>query len=189
MTSPEVLAAEFVATGSEPPPGTALKPATVTADSFDAGAVVALIDGDTVPTTVISLVGGVASGTRVMVLFFPPQGAYVVGTIGDSAWVDVTAFGTNWSNLGGTSEVVQYRRDGPWVTLRGVASYTAGQALAIFTLPAGYRPRARENFAVDSNPQVHSVITPATTGGVEFVAGAGAVAGYVSLSGVRFWAA
>lgn len=185
----EVLVAQFTPTGSEPPAGVALKPGTIAADSFDPAAMSVVVDGDTSPVTVQSLVGGLMVDTRVMVLFFPPQGAYVIGVIQDAPWISVSSFGTNWSNFGGTSEVVQYRRDGNWVTLRGVATYTAGQALSIFTLPAGFRPRARENFAIDANPQVHSVITPDPAGGVEFIAGAGAVAGYVSLSGVRFWAA
>ena len=184
---PDVLAAELVGSGSEPPPGMALKSATVTTVVGTApDETWARIDGDSEPIPVQSLVGALGPDMRVKVLFWPPHGAYIVGLISLGEWVSVSSFGTNWGNLGGTSEVVQYRRDGNWVTLRGVANWSAGKSLQIFTLPDGYRPRARENFAVDANPQVHAVITPATNGDVEFVS-ATATAGYASVSGVRFW--
>lgn len=187
MMNADILMEALKQPASEPPPGIALRPGTVSVDSFDVSEMLVLVDGDSEPVTVLSLVGGLMADTRVMVLFFPPQGAYVIGVIEQAPWKSVSTFGTNWSNLGGTSEVVQYRRDGEWVTLRGVATRAAGYAVAIFTLPTGYRPRARENFAIDSNAQAHSVITPAVNGGVEFFAGAAATAtGYASLSGVRF---
>lgn len=184
---PEILAAELRPSASEPPPGTALRPGTVIEDSFVTTSMIVRIDGDTDPVPVQSLVGGLMVNTRVMVLFFPPQGAYIIGVIAEAPWKPVTVFGTNWSNFGGGAEVVEYRRDGNWVTVRGVATRSAGAAASIFTLPTGYRPRAGENFPVDSNAQAHSVVVPTAAGTMLFTAGAAAAAtGYVSLSGIRF---
>lgn len=54
-----------------------LRPATVVAAST--GITTATYDGDSVPVDMISLVGTLAVGARVMAIFIPPAGNYVVG--------------------------------------------------------------------------------------------------------------
>lgn len=65
-------------------------------------------DNDSSPTRAISLIGPVASGARVMVLHVPPQGNYILGTIGvggpsgigASAWTDYGTPSTIWTSTG-----------------------------------------------------------------------------------------
>lgn len=58
-----------------------LRPATVTS----AGTIRVQIDGDTAPIRVVSMLGPVAVGARVMVLITPPAGNHIVGWIGAPA--------------------------------------------------------------------------------------------------------
>lgn len=189
--NPDILADQFKQTGSEPPPGMALKPATVTTPTgSDIGETHAIIDGDINPTPVLSLIGAVNEGQRVMVLFWPPHGAYIIGLPGTpgTQWHPV-AFDAAWADYGLGSQVCQYRLDGNWVTLRGVAKRTSGAGAGVVcTLPPAYRPQASENFAVDSDPQTHSVVVVDPSGTVTWNPGPGATASapYVSLSGIRF---
>jgi hypothetical protein len=55
-----------------------------------------------------------------------------------SAWVAPTLL-NGWTNYGGAYQVMQYRRVGDMIQLRGVIKGTATNALA-FTLPNGFRP-------------------------------------------------
>jgi hypothetical protein len=61
-----------------------LRPATVARVSAD-GTVRARIDGDTEPIRVVSMVGPVAVGARVMVVTSPPAGNHIVGWAGAPA--------------------------------------------------------------------------------------------------------
>jgi len=58
-----------------------LLPATVSRVEAS-GTVRAVIDGDTKPIRVVSMVGPVAAGERVMVLTSPPSGSHIVGWVG-----------------------------------------------------------------------------------------------------------
>lgn len=53
--------------------------AGVSASAAGPGATVSVkVDGDTEPITALNLAGGVSSGARVMVLFVPPHGVYII---------------------------------------------------------------------------------------------------------------
>lgn len=66
-----------------------------------------------------------------------------------TAWT-APALLNGWADLGGIWQVVQYRRVGDVVEIRGViAGGTIG--LAAFVLPVGFRPPAALVFATDSN--------------------------------------
>lgn len=180
------------ARGDQPPPGMALKPATVTTPTgSDPGDTFCLVDGDTAQTPILSLLGTLDIGERVMVLFWPPHGAYVVGRMGTpnaSQWQDAfTVFGAGWSSFGGGLQAVQYRKEGDWTHLRGVAKRTSGVATTILTLPAGYAIQAdEEDFIVLSGGVTYSGVQILPSGAVVFVPGPGASAAYVSLSGIAF---
>lgn len=60
------------------------RPATVAASSTDTNSIPVTIDGDPSTSTsyAISLIGPLAKGQRVMVVFVPPAGAYIIGGIG-----------------------------------------------------------------------------------------------------------
>lgn len=187
--SAKTLVGQLAPQASVPPPGMALRMGTVTSPTgSDPGDTHALIDGDLDPIPVLSLFGAANEGERVVVLFWPPQGAYVIGRVGTpnaSQWIDVE-FNTGWSNFGGAAQTVQYRKEGDWVHLRGTAQRTSGAASLIFTLPVGFRPAARENFAADSDPQEHANISVDPSGTVEWFPSTLATAAYVSVSGIAF---
>jgi len=54
-------------------------------------------------------------------------------------WTPVT-FSNGWVNEGGTLQVVQYRREGDRVFVRGSSVAPATPTNPPFTLPAGFRP-------------------------------------------------
>lgn len=56
-----------------------LRPATVTVDAPDPSLVEVIMDGDTVSISVVSLIGGLGEGARVMVLIVPPSGMFIIG--------------------------------------------------------------------------------------------------------------
>ena len=58
------------------------RPGTVFQSPTDLTNVLIVLDGDTDPIPVQSLVGGVVAGTRVMVMTVPPQGIYIIGYLG-----------------------------------------------------------------------------------------------------------
>ena len=62
---------------------------------------------------------------------------------GDTTWSTPTLI-NSWTNQGGYT--TQYRRVGTAVVLRGAVVGGASNSSA-FTLPVGYRPAARQNFA------------------------------------------
>lgn len=168
-----------------------LIPAQVQRGTFDTTSVPVIIDGDTspTPTPVMSLIGALDVGARVMVLFWPPHGAYIIGIITEAGWTALPFNPGEWENYGAASQVCEYRRDGNWVTLRGVAKRSGGGvSMVVGTLPTGFIPTGgRENFAVDSDTQEHSAVVVDPSGDIEIELGPSASDVYVSLSGVRFW--
>lgn len=56
-----------------------LRPATVTVDAPDPSLVEVIMDGDTVSISVVSLIGALAEGSRVMVMVVPPSGMFIIG--------------------------------------------------------------------------------------------------------------
>lgn len=61
----------------------ALRPATTVIDST--GIPKVRMDGDTVPLTVVSLIGTLQTAARVMVMLVPPSGAYVIGYLSSTS--------------------------------------------------------------------------------------------------------
>jgi hypothetical protein len=111
-----------------------------------------------------------------------------------------TSFHDGWRNVDGYGAATYYRDDEGIVHLDGVVQSSdylpfgpppptqnyCGQDEArsrILTLPAGYRPAAREVFAVDSDNQ-HGRVDVLATGEVICESGAGDK--YVSLDGISF---
>lgn len=134
--------------------GVSLAPGTVTAS---AGPFV-LMDGDPDPIEVPSLIGPVSVGRRVMVVFYPPSGAVIVGEIGaDTAWHTVgaagePAFQNSWVNYDATVwNPAQFRRyPNGIVQVRGlIKDGTIGNTA--FTLPAGYTPPMQLLFPIVAN--------------------------------------
>jgi len=108
--------------------------------------------------------------------------ARISGNVGYDAPIQNVTFQNSWVNLGPPTEEVNYFKDADgMVTIRGLATAgTIGQT--IFTLPAGFRPRLNESFAVNSNGAFGSCqVTSA--GAVNALAGSNA---WFSLSGIRF---
>lgn len=99
---------------------------------------------------------------------------------GDTSWA-APAFTNGWGSFAGLP--AGFRKIGTRVVFQGgLASGTAGTSA--LTLPAGYRPTANRNFAVDSGSFVYAVITIASSGTVTPNSGAGNT--YVSLDGITF---
>lgn len=55
-----------------------------------------------------------------------------------TVWTNVT-FQNGWANFGGSQPPCQYRKTGDMVSVRGVIK-SGTQGVAIFVLPAGFRP-------------------------------------------------
>lgn len=134
-----------------------LRPATVV-DTFSSGGPYnprILMDGDTPDTTMlgVSLIGGLAVHMRVMVMFVPPMGYYIIGIIStdDIARVEVGGFANHATGITSTETVLEtfiqftalpgaaYRVDlGGWLlsldtvftTFRFRKTSTAGQIIA-----------------------------------------------------------
>jgi len=81
---------------------------------------------------------------------------------GDTSWTAISPFTNSWGNLGGYT--AQYRRIGATVALEGAIVGGATGTVA-FTLPVGYRPAVKCNFApASSSSAVGTVIQFATAG-------------------------
>jgi len=106
-------------------------------------------------------------------------------TNGDLGWI-TPALGNSWVFMGSIYGTAMYRKspDG-FVTLRGmIKSGTIG--LAMFTLPAGYRPPLTEVFRTAAASGVAGMVVDAN-GDVSVTQYlAGGTNGYVSLSGISF---
>lgn len=153
---------------------------------------------------------GIQAGDRVMVMFMPPNGAFIVGRYaGDfNPWIVIggsdpsaPAFAGTWQaqtgagNPGqpGTYQRPSYRRIGRIVELRGRAmrgSATGVNPDTIFTLPPGYRPLNDLAFSVIVGPIIaFGVLLILTTGAVQsFIPGGSVDApnGLITLDGVMF---
>lgn len=93
------------------------------------------------------------------------------------------AFQGTWVNYGGGFEEAGYWKD-PWglVHLCGLVKLGTINT-PVFTLPGGYRPKAREIFAADTSANAHGRCDISAAGDVIPVAGNNA---YFSLSGITF---
>ena len=69
---------------------------------------------------------------------------HVVAGQADTGWTALTPLGTGWT--ADSVNPVMYRLVGSRVTLRGGATFAAGQAAIMATLPAGYRPSNNGNW-------------------------------------------
>lgn len=69
----------------------------------------------------------------------------------NTGWVSVATsigFSGTWVNFGGVYSVLQYKRVGPRIYIRGtIKSGTSGTA--VFTLPVGFRPPTQIRLAID----------------------------------------
>lgn len=159
--------------------------ATVVND-FDAVTNVAVIvDGDTKAARVMSKVGQLQAGQRVMVDFVRPHGAYVTGLIVPAEWRPI-AYAAGWSDLGFGFRAGEYRRVDDEVQLRGVCKGPA--TTTITTLPTGFVPSLSETFDQDCSPVAadHSARVDVLASGVVVHVTGGAPAAHLSLSGIRF---
>lgn len=86
-----------------------------------------------------------------------------IANLKPTAWTNVT-FLNGWLNYGSPYQVVQYRRVGDIVSLRGIAKGGAA-FVPIFTLPVGFRPPGQIQFAVDAG-NAHGNVEIRTNGDV-----------------------
>lgn len=105
--------------------------------------------------------------------------------LGGESWITPTL--TNGSNFAAEYNSVGYWRDGFGVVhLRGLwQAPNVALPITIFTLPAGYRPAARELFVAHATTAMGRVDVQAA-GGVLFMQGGVAAGNYVSLDGMTF---
>jgi hypothetical protein len=143
-------------------------------------------------------------GDRVLVMFVPPMGAFIIGRLGGDYedWLIVgfeqnPPFASGWSSAPGTGivgtddfAVPMFRRVGRFVELRGRAQRTtdAGALATIFTLPSDYRPANKMSFPALSGPIVSpNGVVVEFTGDVQAIAsGYDAPDGYITLDGIIF---
>ena len=112
----------------------------------------------------------------------------VTGTLSTTSdWKDVATgigFLNGWHNLGGVNGPVEYRKEGEWVYLRGLAAGgtvgTSGSTM--FTLPVGYRPPYNTFQPVMSSGTLGEVGIQ-TDGDVPAISGSSV---YFDLSAIRF---
>lgn len=101
----------------------------------------------------------------------------ITGLILNNGWIDAT-YANTWATEAGRFNVGYYKDPvTALVHLRGICGLGTG---TIFTLPAGYRPQATQEFAVNSNSAYGSILIQ-TDGQVIFINGDTAK---VSLDGV-----
>jgi hypothetical protein len=199
-----------------------LKPGTISSVSVDQTIAEILVDDD--PNTgegggddvaVDGVLGAqmlypaVREGDRVMVMFMPPHGVFVIGRLsGDfEDWhfvgdPDEVAFAANWGNaldtgLPGTDNFsrVKYRRIGRFVEVRGRATRTTdtGGPSTIFTLPDQYTPKNKYSVPAPNGllGATNALILITLAGAVQVLKFAGTVGGgtindFVSLDGICF---
>ena len=132
-----------------------------------------------------------AAKVNVALLLLPEgqQSAAVPAVSGDGAWTAPTLL-SGWVNLGAPYQPVGYFRDpGGFVHLRGTTSNAAGTAanVAIFTLPAGYRPSSRSIFGSwDGNGAGSAQRLDIDTAGNVFPTSAIPAGDFRSLDGITF---
>lgn len=108
---------------------------------------------------------------------FDPEAWHTIGAAGEPA------FANGWVNFGGSDQVAQFRKDAfGMVHVRGIVKNgTVG--LAIFQLPAGYRPLTQQRFAVPSN-NAFGYAQAASDGNVSLQVGSNA---WAQLDTMKFW--
>lgn len=100
-----------------------------------------------------------------------------------TAWTAPT-YSTTWVDYGAPFQGGRYRLRGTDVEIEGLVKSGVSNT-SVFTLPVGYRPAADILWIVSAAGGV-AEITITTTGLVRPVNITGAVATYVSLTGIRF---
>jgi hypothetical protein len=142
-----------------------------TVAGYDGTTPMVIMDGDSVPIGVVSMVGTLYANQRVYVDMVPPSGNYVVGIV-DIGWITPTLL-NGWANFGGGYQAARYRRlVSGQVEIQGLVAGGTGPPQTIFTLPVGYRPAKALIFATIANAGVVArldVVGPA--GNVNWVAG------------------
>ena len=137
-----------------------LRPATVALDSPDEANIEATLDGDVAVLSMVSLVGPLLEGQRVMTMIIPPAGMFIIGTIAYDDWhlvgdTDQPTFNSGWSNVGSPFADAAFRLtpDGH-VELAGLVSPTGTFTgpTTIFTLPDEYAPTHTRVFPRANNP-------------------------------------
>ncbi|MET0786901.1 MAG: hypothetical protein ABWY25_09360 [Paenisporosarcina sp.] len=100
-----------------------------------------------------------------------------------TAWTDVTTFINGWTNHGGTTHPVKFRKVGDVVEVRGT---TAGGVLPsqIFTFPVGYRPVHDHGFVVYSLGTAIATVSIEANGVVTLQGGS--YSGFLYLDPLRF---
>jgi hypothetical protein len=124
-----------------------LRPATLGSWSGDASTAIVRVDGDANSIQVVNLTGAeYTPGRRVMILFQPPHGAFLIGTLGSpiAAVSDYTGYAVSQLAVPSrTNPTGRYSQNGPWVHFQWELSFTsAGNLGAEITLsglpiPAG----------------------------------------------------
>ncbi len=156
-----------------------------------------LLDGD--GTTKSLNVAMNPQGSQAMNIYGSNQGYFYIEDVGPNsapalpipdtppAWIPVT-FANGWSNFD-TVRMVQYRKIGDEVTLRGVMKGgTIAYGTPAFTLPVGFRPPTGrdEDWVVRANTQP-AAVTVFGTGVVSVLGFPSSDPGtYVYLNGVKF---
>lgn len=94
------------------------------------------------------------------------------------------AFTNSWVNFGGTTQVVQFRKVGDLVYLRGTMK--SGTAADAFTLPVGFRPPADLIIATIANNGAGAIATGVQISSAGAVAPASTGSTYFCLDNIQF---
>ena len=104
----------------------------------------------------------------------------ILSIIPDDAWINVSAFGTGWSNYSSDYGGARYRRyTNGRVEIQGLVKGATGFGSLVFVLPVGYRPNKRQVFGTVSDSAGASRLDVNSNGDVYFMQGG---AGFVSLN-------
>lgn len=147
-------------------------------------------------TSVFRLIvrSGAAGGTMGMyanqIMVCVSDGTAIKPCPNNSAWQDVTGgvgFAANWADVGAPWELVGFRRDAGGTTrLRGsgVNGVGAPPGLAVFTLPANWRPAATVEFPVTDSTGGLGIVRITSAGAVTVEAGT--VSTRINFDGISF---
>lgn len=147
--------------------------------------VTAIATNTNTPTTRISCWQKSGAGILVEIGDVNGQSAIAVDrlTVGsiDRPAIEAATLINSWVNAGGSYDNAGYYRTADGI-VHLVGTVSSGAATQIFTLPAGYRPLASQQFPVDANG-AYGTVAIDTTGGVYLTVGANT---NVCLSAVSF---
>lgn len=118
-----------------------LRPATVVSVAAD-GTIRAVYDGDTVPIRVVSMVGPVTVGARVMVVKSPPSGNHIVGWAGPPA-LGVGPDGLAWAENNSPAVTAQTVVLSVPMVLRARTAYRVELGGGVSSSAAGVQPLFR----------------------------------------------